>query len=157
NDLDITTLEVLEDYLANFKGCVIVVSHDRFFIDRIVDHTFVFTGNGTVKDFPGNYSEYRAWKEAHPTQETTSTKPKEKPVRQTVHTSAPKLSYKEKKELETLIEEISRLNQEKAELDEAFSGGEVNDIATKAARYEEVKRLLDEKELRWLELSEKVQ
>ncbi len=157
NDLDITTLEVLEDYLSGFKGCVIVVSHDRFFIDRIVDHTFVFTGNGVVKDFPGNYSEYRAWKEAHPTQETTSTKPKEKPVRQTVHTSAPKLSYKESKELEALTEELFQLNLEKLELDEAFSGGEVPDIVAKAARYEEVKRLLDEKELRWLELSEKVQ
>ena len=159
NDLDITTLEILEDYLARFRGCVIVVSHDRFFLDRIVDHTFVFMGDGVVKDFPGNYSEYRAWKEFHEQNKESAgaEKAKEKPIRVATHTSAPKLSYKEKKELESLSNELNSLNEEKRALDEAFAVGDVTDIATRAARYEEIKSLIDEKELRWLELSEKDQ
>lgn len=159
NDLDITTLEILEDYLARFRGCVIVVSHDRFFLDRIVDHTFVFMGDGVVKDFPGNYSEYRAWKEFHEQNKESAgaEKAKEKPIRVAAHTSAPKLSYKEKKELESLSNELNSLNEEKRALDEAFAAGDVTDIATRAARYEEIKSLIDEKELRWLELSEKDQ
>ncbi len=159
NDLDITTLEILEDYLARFRGCVIVVSHDRFFLDRIVDHTFVFMGDGVVKDFPGNYSEYRAWKEFHEQNKESAgaEKAKEKPIRVATHTSAPKLSYKEKKELESLSYELNSLNEEKRALDEAFAVGDVTDIATRAARYEEIKSLIDEKELRWLELSEKDQ
>ncbi len=159
NDLDITTLEILEDYLARFRGCVIVVSHDRFFLDRIVDHTFVFMGDGVVKDFPGNYSEYRAWKEFHEQNKESAgaEKAKEKPIRAATHTSAPKLSYKEKKELESLSNELNSLNEEKRALDEAFAAGDVTDIATRAARYEEIKSLIDEKELRWLELSEKDQ
>ncbi len=159
NDLDITTLEILEDYLARFRGCVIVVSHDRFFLDRIVDHTFVFMGDGVVKDFPGNYSEYRAWKEFHEQNKESAgaEKAKEKPIRVATHTSAPKLSYKEKKELESLSNELNSLNEEKRALDEAFAAGDVTDIATRAARYEEIKSLIDEKELRWLELSEKDQ
>lgn len=159
NDLDITTLEILEDYLARFRGCVIVVSHDRFFLDRIVDHTFVFMGDGVVKDFPGNYSEYRAWKEFHEQNKESAgeEKAKEKPIRVATHTSAPKLSYKEKKELESLSNELNSLNEEKRALDEAFAAGDVTDIATRAARYDEIKSLIDEKELRWLELSEKDQ
>ena len=159
NDLDITTLEILEDYLARFRGCVIVVSHDRFFLDRIVDHTFVFMGDGVVKDFPGNYSEYRAWKDFHEQNKESAgaEKAKEKPIRVATHTSAPKLSYKEKKELESLSNELNSLNEEKRALDEAFAAGDVTDIATRAARYEEIKSLIDEKELRWLELSEKDQ
>ena len=161
NDLDISTLEILEDYLAHFKGCVIIVSHDRFFMDRTVDHTFVFQGNGVVKDFPGNYSEYRAWKDYHEqlaAQETKATaKPKEK-QQYNVRDNSNKLSYKEKKELEQLTAEIDALNAEKEQLDALFASGEtIDDVATRAARYEEVKQLLDEKELRWLELSEKHQ
>ncbi len=159
NDLDISTLEILEDYLAHFKGCVIVVSHDRFFMDRTVDHTFVFQGNGVVKDFPGNYSEYRAWKDYHDqlaAQESKATaKPKEK-QQYNVRDNSNKLTYKEKKELEQLSADIEALNAEKEQLDALFASGEtIADVATQAARYEEVKALLDEKEMRWLELSEK--
>ncbi len=159
NDLDISTLEILEDYLAHFKGCVIIVSHDRFFMDRTVDHTFVFQGNGVVKDFPGNYSEYRAWKDYHDqlaAQESKATaKPKEK-QQYNVRDNSNKLTYKEKKELEQLSADIEALNAEKEQLDALFASGEtIADVATQAARYEEVKALLDEKEMRWLELSEK--
>ncbi len=159
NDLDISTLEILEDYLAHFKGCVIIVSHDRFFMDRTVDHTFVFQGNGVVKDFPGNYSEYRAWKDYHDqqaAQESKATaKPKEK-LQYNVRDNSNKLTYKEKKELEQLSTDIEALNAEKEQLDALFASGEtIADVATQAARYEEVKALLDEKEMRWLELSEK--
>ena len=159
NDLDISTLEILEDYLAHFKGCVIIVSHDRFFMDRTVDHTFVFQGNGVVKDFPGNYSEYRAWKDYHDqlaAQEAKATaKPKEK-QQYNVRDNSNRLSYKEKKELEQLTADIQALSDEKEQLDALFASGEtITDVTSHAARYEEVKSLLDEKELRWLELSEK--
>lgn len=160
NDLDIQTLEILEDYLNKFSGCLIVVSHDRFFMDRCVDHTFVFMGDGVIKDFPGNYSEYRAWKDAHEKDETQSHKNKnenkEKPQRIVNRSNANKLTYKEKKELEELNNSIDLLNKEKEELDQLFnSGQQIEDVATKASRYEEIKDLLDEMELRWLELSER--
>ena len=157
NDLDISTLEILEEYLSQFNGCVIIVSHDRFFMDRTVDHTFVFTGNGHVKDFPGNYSEYRAWKQRHEQEEAQlakeleSAKPKENTWRE--RNEQKRLSYKEQRELEQLNTDIEALNKEKAELDALFASGEtLDDVATKAARYQEVKDLLDEKEMRWLEL-----
>ncbi|MBP5499013.1 MAG: ABC-F family ATP-binding cassette domain-containing protein [Muribaculaceae bacterium] len=156
NDLDITTLEILEDYLQRFKGCLIVVSHDRFFMDRTVDHIFVFQGNGVIKDFPGNYSEFRAWQEHHRLEQGKPVpEQKQKPQRTAVHTSAPRLSYKEQKELEALTGELEKLNQEKQSLDADFESGMTDDIETKAQRYEELKSLIDEKELRWLELTEK--
>lgn len=160
NDLDIQTLEILEDYLNKFSGCLIVVSHDRFFMDRCVDHTFVFMGDGVIKDFPGNYSEYRAWKDAHEKDETQSHKNKnenkEKPQRIINRSNANKLTYKEKKELDELNNSIDLLSKEKEELDQLFnSGQQIEDVATKASRYEEIKDLLDEMELRWLELSER--
>ncbi len=158
NDLDISTLEILEEYLSQFNGCVIIVSHDRFFMDRTVDHTFVFTGNGHVKDFPGNYSEYRAWKQRHEQEaaqlarEQEGTKPKENTWAK--RSEQKRLSYKEQRELEQLNIDIEALNKEKAELDALFASGEtLDDVATKAARYQQVKDLLDEKEMRWLELS----
>ena len=159
NDLDIATLEILEDYLAQYKGCVIVVSHDRFFMDRTVDHTFVFTGDGHVRDFPGNYSEYRAWKAYHDAaaarEEAPQPKAKEKPRNPSRDTSQ-KLTFKEKRELEQLTADLESLNEEKERLETAFAGGEtLPDVDAKAARYQQVKQLLDEKELRWLELSEK--
>ncbi len=159
NDLDIATLEILEDYLAQYKGCVIVVSHDRFFMDRTVDHTFVFTGDGHVRDFPGNYSEYRAWKAYHDAamarEEAPQPKAKEKPRSPSRDTSQ-KLTFKEKRELEQLTADLESLNEEKERLEAAFAGGEtLPDVDAKAARYQQVKQLLDEKELRWLELSEK--
>ena len=163
NDLDIQTLGVLEDYLAKFKGCVIIVSHDRFFMDRTVDHTWVFLGDGVVKDFPGNYSEYRAWKEYHERQacrdaaSATSTRSKKQEARnERQEARSNKLTFKEKRELEELTADIAALTAEKDELDALFASGDtITDVATKAARYEQIKKLLDEKELRWLELSEK--
>ena len=155
NDLDISTLEILEEYLSQFNGCVIIVSHDRFFMDRTVDHTFVFTGNGHVKDFPGNYSEYRAWKQRHEQEAAQLAKEQEvaKPKENTWanRSEQKRLTYKEQKELEQLNIDIEALNKEKAELDALFASGEtLDDVAAKAARYQEVKDLLDEKELRWL-------
>lgn len=160
NDLDIQTLEILEDYLSKFSGCLIVISHDRFFMDRCVDHTFVFMGDGVIKDFPGNYSEYRAWKEAHEKEEATAQKQKaeSKPAkpRSNNRDNSQKLTFKEKREFEELTEFIERLTKEKEELFNLFNSGEqIDDVATKASRFEEVKDLLDEMELRWLELSEK--
>ena len=160
NDLDIQTLEILEDYLSKFSGCLIVISHDRFFMDRCVDHTFVFLGDGVIKDFPGNYSEYRAWKEAHQKEEATVQKQKaeSKPAkpRNNNRDNSQKLTFKEKREFEELTESIERLTKEKEELFNLFNSGEqIDDVATKASRFEEVKDLLDEMELRWLELSEK--
>ena len=160
NDLDIQTLEILEDYLSKFSGCLIVISHDRFFMDRCVDHTFVFLGDGVIKDFPGNYSEYRAWKEAHEKEEATVQKQKAesqlaKP-RSNNRDKSQKLTFKEKREFEELTESIERLTKEKEELFNLFNSCEqIDDVATKASRFEEVKDLLDEMELRWLELSEK--
>ena len=160
NDLDIQTLEILEDYLSKFSGCLIVISHDRFFMDRCVDHTFVFMGDGVIKDFPGNYSEYRAWKEAHEKEEAIVQKQKaeSKPAkpRNNNRDNSQKLTFKEKREFEELTESIDRLTKEKEELFNLFNSGEqIDDVATKASRFEEVKDLLDEMELRWLELSEK--
>lgn len=160
NDLDIQTLEILEDYLSKFSGCLIVISHDRFFMDRCVDHTFVFMGDGVIKDFPGNYSKYRAWKEAHEKEEATVQKQKaeSKPAkpRNNNRDKSQKLTFKEKREFEELTESIERLTKEKEELFNLFNSGEqIDDVATKASRFEEVKDLLDETELRWLELSEK--
>ena len=159
NDLDISTLEILEEYLSQFNDCVIIVSHDRFFMDRTVDHTFVFTGNGHVKDFPGNYSEYRAWKQRHEQEAAQLAKEQEvaKPKENTWanRSEQKRLSYKEQRELEQLNIDIEALNKEKAELDALFASGDtLDDVATKAARYQQVKDLLDEKELRWLELNE---
>lgn len=169
NDLDIVTLGILEEYLAEFKGCVIVISHDRFFLDSIADHLFVFEGDGVVKDFPGNYTEYRQWrdnrdredKEARAAQANAAAKvPATESDAPRVSRGglerAPKLTFKERKEFESLTTEIDALTAEKAELEAIFnSGAEIPDIAEKSARYTEVSNLLDEKEMRWLELSEK--
>ncbi len=158
NDLDIQTLAVLEDYLAHFKGCVIVVSHDRYFMDRTVDHTWVFLGQGVIKDFPGNYSEYRAWRLAHEqaaTAQARAAKP-QSPAPRTSRDYSNRLSYKEKKELEALTAELERLGSEKAELDTLFaSGATITDAAERAQRYQQVNQRIDELEMRWLELSEK--
>lgn len=169
NDLDIVTLGILEEYLAEFKGCVIVISHDRFFLDSIADHLFVFEGDGVVKDFPGNYTEYRQWrdnrdredKEARAAQANAAAKvPATESDAPRVSRGglerAPKLTFKERKAFESLTTEIDALTAEKAELEAIFnSGAEIPDIAEKSARYTEVSNLLDEKEMRWLELSEK--
>ena len=153
NDLDIVTLGILEEYLSEFKGCVIVISHDRFFLDTIVDHLFVFEGNGVVKDFPGSYSDYREWKSENK-EEKLVTKESKTEKKKTERTQ--KLSFKEKKELEEVTAKLDALNRVKAELEAAFnSGAQIDDIAAKAIRYDAVKAELDELEMRWLELSEK--
>ena len=159
NDLDIVTLEVLEDYISKFKGCVIIISHDRFFMDRTVDHIFVFEGNGVIKDFPGNYSEYREWK-----QENDKLKDAEKPKEQQKakasnaekNRNSNKLTFKERKEFEELTKELDSLNNEKQEIETIFSNGSNTvDLDRLAKRYNELKSIIDEKEYRWLELSEK--
>lgn len=154
NDLDIVTLGILEEYLADFKGCAIIISHDRYFLDNIVDHLFVMEGEGVVKDFPGNYTEYRAFRseQMDKTDEKKKSQPKEKQ-----RTERPeRMTFKERKEFEALTAEIETLTAERDTLEALFNSGEtIEDVATKAARYEELRTILDEKELRWLELSEK--
>lgn len=161
NDLDIITLGILEEYLAEFKGCVIVISHDRFFLDNIVDHLFVMQGNGVIKDFPGNYSDYRAYEDALRAEQekalkATRPEPKEKPA--VSSSQSKRLTFKEKRELEALDAEIAALTDEKKALEEFFASGSPaspDDFKTKNLRYNEISALLDEKEMRWLELSEK--
>ena len=155
NDLDIVTLGILEDYLRSFNGCLIVISHDRFFLDSIVDHLFVFEGDGKIKDFPGGYSDYREWTAMQAQQSTaTDTKASSTSTAEKEVNRKRKLSFKEQREFDSLMDEIEKLTAEKEELEAAFNSGEVDDIVAKSARYEEVKSLLDEKEMRWLELSE---
>lgn len=158
NDLDIITLGILEEYLSDFKGCVIIVSHDRFFLDTTVDHLFVMEGDGTVRDFPGTYSEYAAMRDRQK-QEAAAEKPAQAPRPQKqAQTGRPaKLTFKERKELEQLTADIDSLTAEKKELESIFNGSRTDsrDISVLAARYKEVTDILDEKELRWLELSEK--
>ncbi len=160
NDLDIVTLGLLEEYLAGFKGCLIVVSHDRFFLDSIVDHLFVLEGDGVVRDFPGSYSDFREWTREREAYDNTPT-PKGSPEKKTANRpkrerDANKMTFKEQREFEQLTKDIDVLTTEKMELDTLFSSGvDVEDIAGKSARYQEIQTLLDEKEMRWLELSEK--
>lgn len=152
NDLDILTLGILEQYLADFKGCLMIVSHDRYFLDNIVEHLFVFTGDGIVKDFPGNYSDYRTFQaemlqKPEPSKKVKSTsKPMEDKPR--------KLSFKEKRRLEELEHIIERLNAEKQELEAAFASGASDDIIAKSSRYEAIKSEIDEAELEWLTISD---
>lgn len=163
NDLDIVTLGILEEYLADFEGCVIVVSHDRYFLDNIVDHLFVLPGDGSVKDFPGNYSDYRQWqqqqeaeKKARETERTAKRTDNTDTKQQLTRERPAKLTFKERKELEQLEAELEALNAEKNALDALFNSGEtIADIAEKSQRYTELTALIDEKEMRWLELSEK--
>ena len=154
NDLDIPTLNVLEDYLTNFQGCLIVISHDRYFMDRVVDHIFVFHGGGNVQDFPGNYTQYRLEQGAKNQEQrpnTTETKTEKVKTEQ-----KRKLSFKEKKELEELEVLMPELEAEKAALEALLSGGATlpDEIAKASKRYQEVQEELDNAEMRWLELSE---
>lgn len=159
NDLDIPTLNVLEDYLRGFKGCLIVVSHDRYFMDKVVDHLFVFQGNGVIEDFPGNYTQYReAQKVKNEEVPTTGVKKADtkKDTKPNTANRVRKLSFKEKRELEELEVRIPQLEQEKSTLEAQLSGGLTNSdaIAQASARYQEVQTLLNGAEMRWLELSE---
>ncbi len=157
NDLDIVTLNVLEEYLKEFKGSLIIVSHDRHFLDRLVDHLFVFCGNGVVKDFIGNYSEYRSFIKDYRKEQAAATK--ELSVRGEGKTKTEKvrrLSWKEQREMESLEAEIEALNAEKASLEESLSSGTLGteELMKASERIGEVIKLCDEKEMRWLELSE---
>ena len=155
NDLDIMTLNVLEDYLKSFTGCTIVVSHDRFFMDKIVDHLFVFEGDGIIKDFPGNYTDYRDWAEDRAKAEQVVVKA-DKPVREKPAVEKKKMSFKEKKEFEELENAISLLEKEKKTLEEEFNSGELapDTLHKKSLRHGEITSELEDKEMRWLELGE---
>ena len=158
NDLDIVTLNVLEEYLQNFKGCVIVVSHDRYFMNKIVDHLLVFHGNADIQDFPGNYSHYREWKEWKEKERREKEKAAEV-VKATVRPAKEvrkKLSYREQREFESLEEEIISLEAEKKALETALNSGNlpVDELTQQSTRIGELIRMIDEKTMRWLELSE---
>jgi len=159
NDLDIMTLNVLEDYLLNFNGCVIIVSHDRYFMDKIVDHLFVFEGNGAIKNFPGNYSIYRDYKDENDRNDRQAVlqEKKEVVVEKPKVKATNKLTYNEKRELDQLEVELPKLEKEKADLENQMSSGEINheEILRISQQYNELKEKLELKELRWLELSEK--
>lgn len=157
NDLDIVTLQILEEYLQDFPGCVIVVSHDRYFMDKVVDHLLVFKGEGEIKDFPGNYTQYREWQALQPKETSAGQKPNKISVdtrgeRETKR----KMSFKEKREFEQLEKDIAALEDEKKQIEEALSSGtlSVEDITQMSRRLPVLNDELDEKSMRWLELSE---
>ena len=159
NDLDIVTLQILEEYLQDFPGCVIVVSHDRYFMDKVVDHLLVFKGMGDIKDFPGNYTQSREWERLQPDEPKGAKEPKaEKTVTQSANNPQQKrkLSYKEKRELEQLEKDIEALEAEKKQIEEALCGGttSVDEITRLSKRLPVLNDELDEKGMRWLELSE---
>lgn len=163
NDLDIQTLQVLEEYLQDFAGCVIVVSHDRYFMDKVVDHLLVFKGEGEIQDFPGNYTQYREWCRLQPKiegegAEKKATKPtaKEQPSATQKKEGKRKMTYKEKREYEQLTKELEQLENEQKTLEEALCSGQlsVEELTEKSKRLPEIKDEIDEKEMRWLELAE---
>ena len=164
NDLDIVTLQILEEYLQDFPGCVIVVSHDRYFMDKVVDHLLVFKGDGEIKDFPGNYTQYRQWASLAPREFTEkSTEPRKTPEvtsSKTNQTDNPpskrKFSYKEKREFEQLEKDITALETEQRQIEEALCSGllSVEELTEKSKRLPLLKEELDEKSMRWLELSD---
>ena len=160
NDLDIPTLQILEEYLADFKGCVIVVSHDRYFMDRVVDHLLVFKGEGLIDDFPGNYSQYRAWSELKEKEEEESKKANTKATDTKVNTwrgeQKRRLSFKERQEMAALEKDIETLEEEKKNIEEALCSGtlSVDELTEKSKRLPALQDELDEKSMRWLELSE---
>ena len=158
NDLDIITLQILEEYLQDFPGCVIVVSHDRYFMDKVVDHLLVFRGQGDIKDFPGNYTQYREWQSQQPQplqNVQKAQKPQQTPTSQP-HDKPRKLTFKEKREYEQLENDIAMLEAEQQELEEALCSGtlSVDELVAKSKRLPILKEELDEKSMRWLELSE---
>lgn len=161
NDLDIVTLNVLEEYLKGFKGCLLIVSHDRFFMDKVVDRVFAFEGNGVVKDFPGNYTQYKNKKEEEreaqerAEREQRKAVPKPAPTK-TVQEKKRRLSFKEQREMEELEAAMKDLNAEKATIEEALNSGTlcVDELMRQSQRHQEITEILDEKEMRWLELSE---
>jgi len=166
NDLDLPTLGVLENFLSDYQGCLLIVSHDRYFMDRLVDHLLVLEGNGVVRDFPGNYSQYRIAQRDNPEPVGTEIKPSKEAAADAASTpvvtpAAPAakkrtLSYKEKRELEGLDKDIAQLNEEKKNITEKLNNGSTpfDELQRLSLRIGEIDQLLDEKEMRWLELSE---
>jgi ATP-binding cassette subfamily F protein uup len=162
NDLDILTLNVLEEYLAGFMGCVIIVSHDRYFMDKVVDHIFEFQGNGKMRDFPGNYTQLRE-KQEDETKDASNLKNQKPTLRNVSDNQLVKkekkagLSYKEKKEFEALTSEIQIMEEEKNLIEQEMSLGSLSpqELYTKSKKHGDLVSSLDEKEMRWLELSEK--
>ena len=160
NDLDIVTLQILEEYLQDFPGCVLVVSHDRYFMDKVVDHLLVFKGNGEIKDFPGNYTQYREWQALQPKEALEKPQKEQKSVREVKNrenvNGKRKMTYKEKTEFERLEKEIAALEAEQHQLEEALCSGSlsIDELTEKSKRLPQLKDELDEKTMRWLELSE---
>jgi len=156
--LDIITLNVLEEYLQSFGGCLVVISHDRFFMDKIVDHVFVFEGDGKITDFPGNYTQYRNYQEENELNEKSDSKiSKQSPAPKSRKEESNKLTYKEKRELEQLESEIHSLEQQKKVLESLLNSGDLDHTALfeKSTEISGINALLEEKELRWLNLSDK--
>ena len=157
NDLDIVTLQILEEYLQDFPGCVIVVSHDRYFMDKIVDHLLVFQGEGVIKDFPGNYSQYREWQSLQPKESTPhNSNASSSPKKDYRNDTRRRMTFKEKMEFEQLTKDIDALEKEQRQIEELLCGGttSVDEITAMSKRLPVLKDELDEKSLRWLELSE---
>lgn len=156
NDLDIQTLQVLEDYLQDFPGCVIVISHDRYFMDKVVDHILVFKGEGEIQDFPGNYTQFREWNSLKPIEQKPEEKKEKSAAKDYRNNEKKKLSYKEKREFEALDEDITKLEQQIKDLEEEICSGNltVEDLTAKSMLLPTLKEELDEKSMRWLELSE---
>ncbi|HAN66334.1 MAG TPA: ABC transporter, partial [Chitinophagaceae bacterium] len=158
NDLDLQTLRTLEEFLLDYPGCILIVSHDRYFMDRLVDHLFVFEGNAVVRDYPGNYSQYREEAAKQESQSAAKAKPTAAPESAQAETPAKKkLSFKEKFELENLEKDLPRLEKEKAELEQKMNANPpFEELQKLAARMSVLLQDLDAKETRWLELSERV-
>lgn len=159
NDLDIQTLQVLEQYLEDFPGCVIVVSHDRYFMDKVVDHLLIFKGNGVIKDFPGNYTQYREWSalKSKEDSEKEKNKAEKTPAKKDYHhDTRRRMSYKEKREFKQLTADIEKLENEQKQLETELCSGQlsVEELTEKSKRLPKLKDELDEKSMRWLELSE---
>ena len=156
NDLDIKTLQVLEEYLQDFSGCVIIVSHDRYFMDKVVDHLLVFSGDGKVQDFPGNYTQFREWNQLQSQTENTKDVVEKKEKVIYCKTEKRKMTYKEKTEFEQLEKEIAALEAEQMGIEEQLCSGtlSVDELTEKSKRLFLLKDELDAKSMRWLELSE---
>ncbi len=154
NDLDILTLNILEEFLLNFPGCLMIVSHDRYFLDKLTNHLFVFEGEGKIKDWNGNYKEYRAWKKDQPTEKPTVEKVVKKVDKP--RDNQPKMTYEQRKEFSKLEKQIEKLEKEKAELSEEFNNPELTAERIKelSVRLSEINDLIEEKEMRWMELAE---
>ena len=157
NDLDIVTLNVLESFLLDYPGCLLVVSHDRYFMDKIVDHLFVFRGDGVIEDFPGNYSDFRAYEDSADVVQKEENKAEKKDWKQNNNTS--NLSFNEQKEFQKIEREIKDLEHQKREIEKLFSEGKVADvdITTKAKELQNIINKIEGKEERWFELSAKIE